>query len=347
MRSPLQLERFRTYLLEWYAAYRRDLPWRRTTDPYAILVSEIMLQQTRVAAVIPYYEKFLHRFPDYQTLAEAPESDLLASWAGLGYYYRARNLHKAARAMRDAGSFPASHEEIKLLPGIGDYTAAAVASIGFGLPYAVVDGNVFRVLSRVHNDAMNIASSAGRKHFAALAGELLDRERPGAFNQAMMELGATICVPKNPQCLVCPVAELCGARQNGTQNVLPVKIVRHKSIDETRVVFWIERNDRLLVWQRPADSRLMPGFWELPERLQLPDVAVSRKLGSFRHGITFHNYQFEVWEADAPLDLRTCRWVSRDELVALPVSTILRKASRLVLKQRQNAGTVLAVAASA
>ncbi len=347
MRSPLELERFRAYLLEWYASHRRDLPWRRTADPYAIWISEIMLQQTRVAAVIPYYENFLRRFPDYDTLAEAPESDLLGHWAGLGYYYRARNLQKAAKAMRDAGSFPASYDQIRLLAGVGDYTAAAVASIGFGLPHAVLDGNVFRVLSRVHNDAVNIASTAGRKHFAALAGELLDREHPGAFNQAVMELGATICLPKNPQCLVCPVAELCEARQRGTQNALPVKIAARKMVEEKRVLFWIERNKELLVWQRPPDSRLMPGFWELPERLQLPDVSAGRKFGSFRHGITFHNYQFEVWEADAPLDLRTCRWVSRDEFAALPVSTILRKASRLVLNQRQKAGTVLAASASA
>jgi len=347
MPSNVDAGHFRSDLLNWYAVHRRDLPWRRSSDPYAIWISEIMLQQTRVAAVIPYYEKFLRRFPDYQALAEAPEVDLLAHWAGLGYYYRARNMQKAAQAMRDNGSFPASHEHIRLLSGVGDYTAAAVASIGFNLPHAVLDGNVFRVLSRVYNDATNIASGAGRKHFSALADKLLDREQPGSFNQAMMELGATVCLPRNPQCLVCPVSSLCAARQHGTQNSLPVKAARQKSVTEERMLFWIEREGELLVWQRAAGSRLMPGFWELPEPMQLPDAVVSRKLGSFRHGITFHDYRFEVWEAEAPAALDGCRWILSDELAALPVSTILKKARRVVAQYRKDAGTVLTAAASA
>lgn len=347
MRSLTEIECFRHYLLKWYDIHQRDLPWRRTGDPYAIWISEIMLQQTRVAAVIPYYENFLKRFPDYKTLAEAPESDLLAQWAGLGYYYRARNLQKAAQAMRDSGSFPATHDEIRLLPGVGDYTAAAVASIGFGLPHAALDGNVLRVLSRVNNDAVNIASGAGRKHFAVLCNELLDRDRPGAFNQAMMELGATICLPRNPQCLICPVAAVCRAQQMGTQHALPVKIVSKKSVEEKRVVFWVERDHRLLVWQRPAESRLMPGFWELPEATQLPDVIAGRTLGSFRHGITFHNYYFDVCHADAPEDLRMCQWIASSELATFPVSTILRKARRTVAQYQRNAGTMVTAAASA
>ncbi len=341
-----QIERFRSDLLRWFAEHRRDLPWRRTRDPYAIWISEVMLQQTRVAAVIPYYEKFLRRFPDYHALAEAPEGDLLAHWAGLGYYYRARNMQKAARAMREGGSFPARHEEIRLLPGVGDYTAAAVASIGFGLPHAVVDGNVFRALSRVHNDATNIASGAGRKHFSFLAERLLDRAQPGEFNQALMELGATLCLPKNPQCLICPVSALCGARKNGTQNDLPVKLIRQKSVQEKRALFWIEREDKLLVWQRSPDSRLMPGFWELPECTQLADIAADKLLGSFRHGITFHDYRFEVMEARPPASVGTCRWVSFNKLRSLPVSTILKKARRVVAQYRKHAETVLAAAAS-
>lgn len=339
--------RFRSALLAWYAVHRRDLPWRGTRDPYAVWISEIMLQQTRVAAVIPYYERFLRRFPDYLSLAEAAEPELLAHWAGLGYYYRARNLQKAARAMRDAGSFPASYREIRLLPGVGDYTASALASICFGLPHAVLDGNVFRVLSRVYNSAVDIASNTGKKHFSALADALLDRKQPGTFNQAMMELGATVCLPKNPQCLLCPVTALCGARQSGTPNELPVKIVNQKSVEETRVLFWIEHQDHLLLWQRAPDSRLMPGFWELPEATQLPEACAHRKIGSFRHGITFHNYRFEVCQATAPDDMRACQWVAMNRLASLPISTVLKKAIRVVARQRQEAGTVVAAGASA
>ena len=325
---------FRANLLDWFRRHQRDLPWRRTRDPYAIWISEIMLQQTRVAAVIPYYERFLLRFPGFEVLAEAPESDLLACWAGLGYYYRARNLQRAARVMRKGSAFPSSYEGIRRLPGVGDYTAAAVASIAFELPHAVLDGNVFRVLSRVCDDPTNIASSTGRKHFARLADEMLDRTNPGTFNQAMMELGARICLPGNPQCLLCPVEQLCRARASGRQNELPVKMIARRSIEEHRTVFWIERDGSVLVWQREANSRLMPGFWELPEREQLPAVEAGGKLGAFRHGITFHSYRFDVVEASAPEDAGACEWVALEALARLPVSTILKKAKRVVDKHR-------------
>ncbi len=304
-----EIERFRGELLDWFRRHRRDLPWRRTPDPYAIWISEIMLQQTRVATVLPYYERFLQRFPDFESLADAPESDLLAHWAGLGYYYRARNLQKAARLMRERGRFPATFEEIRELPGVGDYTAAAVASISFGLPHAVVDGNVLRVLSRVLDDGTDIASSTGRRYFSGLADALLERDDPGAFNQAIMELGATICLPKKPQCLVCPVSELCRALQKGRENELPVKLKPEKSVDEERRVFWIERDGELLVWQRPAASRLMPGFWELPEQGQLEGISEKRRLGSFRHTITFHRYRFEVAEAVVETSADGLQWM--------------------------------------
>lgn len=330
MLQDFEIEQFRANLLAWYGRQRRDLPWRRTRDPYAIWMSEIMLQQTRVAAVIPYYERFLARFPDFVALADAPEQDVLAHWAGLGYYYRARNLQKAARAMRERGRFPATYSSIRELPGIGDYTAAAIASIAFGLPYAVVDGNVFRVLSRVCDDFTNIASGSGRKHFARIASAVLDESQPGEFNQAMMELGATICLPKDPKCLLCPVPPLCGARGHGHQNELPVKIVEQKSVEEHRTVFWIECDGAILLWQRAPDSRLMPGFWELPERDQLNEVDVTRRLGSFRHTITFHRYRFDVFAANAPARLGNCQWVRQSQIPGLPVSTIVRKARRVV-----------------
>jgi A/G-specific adenine glycosylase len=321
---------FRSALLAWYQRHRRDLPWRRTSDPYAIWISEIMLQQTRVAAVIPFYERFLKRFPDFRGLAAASESDLLAHWAGLGYYYRARNLQEAAQRMCEQGCFPSNYEGIREMPGVGDYTSAAIASIGFNLPFAAVDGNVLRVLSRVLADATDIASGTGRRHFAAYADELLAREQPGAFNQAMMELGATICLPRNPQCLLCPVAELCRARRARQQNQYPVKLGRAKSVQEERVLFWIERDGQILLWQRPADSRLMPGFWELPELSQLPDVKPGDVLGEFRHSITFHNYRFSICQAEAPLEIGSCCWVDLHSLASLPVSTVFRKAQRTV-----------------
>jgi len=330
MLSADEIREFRRDLLAWFARHRRDLPWRRTRDPYAIWISEIMLQQTRVATVIPYYERFVARFPTFAALADAPEQELLASWAGLGYYYRARNLQKAARRMAATGKFPATYEQIRELPGIGEYTAAAVASIAFDLPHAVVDGNVFRVLSRVFADNTDIASGAGRTHFAALANAMLDREQPGAFNQAVMELGATVCLPKKPQCLVCPLAVTCRARAEGQQTDFPVKLGDQKSVEETCVLFWIVRDDKLLVWQRPPEARLMPGFWELPERAELPQVEVGRRLGSFRHGITFHNYRFEIHEAEAPQDPGLCQWVRMEDLAALPLSTILKKARRVL-----------------
>lgn len=285
-----------------------------------------MLQQTRVAAVIPYYERFLQKFPDFQTLAAAAEQELLAYWAGLGYYYRARHMQKAAQKIAERGAFPSSYDEIRVLPGIGEYTAAAVASIGFNLPHAVVDGNVYRVLSRIFNDSTNIASSRARKHFTLLAETVLDHQQPGNYNQALMELGATVCLPKKPQCLLCPVASVCQARAQGTQDTLPIKIKPQKSVGEDRTLFLVERGDNILLWQRPANSRLMPGFWELPERTHLPEAVSGPLIGSFRHGITFHDYRFELREATVNGDIGDCRWVAKTELSSLPLSTIVRKA---------------------
>ncbi len=330
MFSRQEIRDFRRNLLDWFDRQQRDLPWRRTADPYAIWISEIMLQQTRVAAVIPFYERFLARFPTLSALALAPEEDVLAQWAGLGYYYRARNLHRAAKQIHGNGAFPNRHDAIRELPGVGDYTAAAVASIAFNLPHAAVDGNVLRVLSRSHADQTDIATPSGRLHFTRAADDLLDRERPGVFNQAMMELGATICLPTQPQCLLCPVAGLCRARSTGQQHAFPISSKQAKSVRESRTVYWIECDGRLLLWQRPAQSRLMPGFWELPERDHLPNVDVLGELGAFRHGITFHDYRFTVVEAAPPPVIAGCRWVALNTLDDLPASTILKKARQIV-----------------
>ncbi len=343
MLEAAQKAEFQVALLNWFHAYKRDLPWRRTSDPYAIWISEIMLQQTRVAAVIPYYERFLDRFPDFRTLAQASDADLLAHWAGLGYYSRARNLQRAAQRMCESGRFPVSYEEIRSLPGVGNYTSAAVASIALNLPFAAVDGNVSRVLSRVLADSADIGTGRGRKHFAAAARELLDLEQPGVFNQAMMELGATMCLPRNPRCLLCPVAQLCRGRQLGKQNEFPVKVRQINRVPKERVLFWIEREGQILLWQRPPGSSLMPGFWELPERTQIPEAVPGRRLGVFRHSITLHNYRFQVYEAKWPAELGPCRRVPLESIFTVPVSTVFRKAHRLTTcgsRQAAAAGSI-------
>jgi A/G-specific adenine glycosylase len=330
--------------LSWYGSVGRDLPWRRTRDPYAIWISEVMLQQTRVAAAIGYYERFIERFPNVQTLADAPETDLLKQWAGLGYYYRARNLQKAARQIAAAGVFPSTFEGLLQLSGVGNYTAAAIASFAFELPHAVLDGNVYRVLSRVLADDTNIASTRARAHFSTVAEHLLDRTDPATYNQAIMELGATVCLPKRPQCLLCPASAVCRARAANTQEQFPVKSKTGKNAPESRTLFWIEQTGRVLAWQRPPHSRLMPGFWELPEVDQLPGAVPGDVLGAFRHGITVHDYRFQVFSASVPADLGTCQWLDLAAADAGPISTVFRKALKVV-RMTRNPGYSVHVAA--
>src|SRR6201988_312658 len=217
--------RFRKNLLAWFAKFRRDLPWRRSKDPYRIWLSEIMLQQTRVTAVIPYYEKLLARFPDIQSLAEAPEEEVLRLWSGLGYYSRARNLQKAAQQIvaRHDSKFPDRLEEVLALPGIGNYTAAAILSIAYGKKLAVLDGNVARVLARLGAIRGDLRSGKRWQQLQKTADSLLARRAPGDWNQAMMELGATLCTPRSPQCLLCPVSDFCQARKHGLAGVIPGK----------------------------------------------------------------------------------------------------------------------------
>lgn len=313
-------------LVAWYRAAHRDLPWRRTRDPWRILVAEIMLQQTRVQAVLPYYERFLARFPTPAALAEAPPPEVLAHWAGLGYYGRARNLQKAARRIAEAGAFPSDFDSIRALPGVGDYTAAAVASIAFGLPYPVVDGNVLRVVARITNDPADIAAASTRRRFAAVAGSWLDVSDPETFNQALMELGATVCLPREPNCLLCPVAAHCAARAAGTQEELPVKLRRARAERLEHTLLRIERHGALLMWQQSDPAQRMYGFWELPYREQLPAARPGKLLGEFRHTITHHHYRFRVMTATVREAPAGFRWLTPEERQVLPVSTIARKA---------------------
>jgi A/G-specific adenine glycosylase len=313
-------------LLAWYRGGHRDLPWRRTRDPYAIWISEIMLQQTRVQTALPYYERFRARFPNVEALAQAPEQDVLACWSGLGYYSRARNMHKAARQIAAAGSFPAGFDTIRALPGVGDYTAAAIASIAFGQPCAVLDGNVMRVVARVENDGSDIASLRTRRRFRAAAQRLLDPQSPGEFNQAIMELGATICLPRDPRCQLCPIAAACKARQAGVQAQLPVKRRGVEPRCISGAVAVVRRSGKVLLRQRPGAASRMGGFWELPAPDQLPEFQPAETLGRIRHSITHHRYELLVVSGALRRAPRGCRWFSMEELSRIPVSTIARKA---------------------
>jgi A/G-specific adenine glycosylase len=314
-------------LLRWYDAGHRDLPWRRTQDPYRIWVSEIMLQQTRSEAVIPYYERFLQRFPDAATLARASESDVLACWSGLGYYSRARNLHKAARLVADG--FPSTHDALLDLPGVGDYTAAAVASIAFGLPHAVLDGNVMRVIARVTNDASDIGAGRTRTRFQQIAQQWLDRQRAGAFNQALMELGAMVCLPRTPRCGICPLKADCLARREGRAAELPVKLRKTAPVKMEEALVIVERRGRVLMRQRTADSKRLASFWELPLLHQLPSLRDAQMVGDFRHTITHHHYLITVHTGSVTRALPPLRWIPIADLHSLPLSTASKKALKL------------------
>jgi A/G-specific adenine glycosylase len=277
----LGVQAVRRRLLAWFDAHRRDLPWRRTRDPYRILVSEIMLQQTRVQTVVPYYQRFVKQFPTARDLAGAPESGVLRAWAGLGYYARARRLRQAATIIAGQG-FPGDLAWVRALPGVGPYTAAAVLSIAFGQPLAAVDGNVRRVLSRL------LASPAGQ----AQADALLDARRPGDFNQALMELGATVCLPHDPDCPRCPLKSFCRARRDGSVLRFPVKESQRPTETVKLRLALVRRGTRVLL-EPPTGRGLWPDFWNLPLAARLP-LREPRWLTAFGHAVTFRRIQVEV-----------------------------------------------------
>jgi A/G-specific adenine glycosylase len=325
--NPLDARAIRAALTRWYRRNHRDLPWRRTRDPYAIWVSEIMLQQTRVAAVIPYYQRFMTAFPNAAALAAAPEEQVLAMWSGLGYYSRARNMQKAATRVVQNGVFPPDFDSIRALPGIGDYTAAAISSIAFGLPHAAVDGNVRRVIVRLLNDdAADVQGAASR---------LLDRRDPGRWNQAVMEFGATICAPRDPGCDQCPVARYCEAHKHGTQASLPSKRLKPKPEKLERTLLIFHHRGRILL----TPSSRVKGFWDLPEMIdgtQGAGIRAGLMLGWFRHTITHRHYKFVVCEGIAGEGLfnsarsqKQYRWVARRKLPEIALSTTAKKALRL------------------
>jgi A/G-specific adenine glycosylase len=287
-----------------------------------------MLQQTRVEAVTPYYRLFLERFPTVEALAAAPETDVLTAWSGLGYYSRARNLHRAAKQITAQG-LPAGYEDVLSLPGAGPYTAAAIASIALDLPHAAVDGNVMRAMSRLTNDAGEIASPATRRRFEGEAGLLLDPRRPGDFNQAMMELGATICLPRSPACGSCPVVKFCAARAAGTERALPVKLGKRQARDVPLDLAILERNARVFLIKRAATERRLADFWELPGKHLFPQLHGDR-VSEFRHQIVNDRFHVAVWQIQ-PGRLRAQRlpegeWVPIADLPRIPLTTVTRKA---------------------
>ena len=257
--------KFSGRIIQWYLLNKRDLPWRETKDPYAIWLSEVILQQTRVDQGLSYYHRFLTAFPKVKDLADAEEFEVMKLWQGLGYYSRARNLHSTAKSIveKHGGVFPNRYEDIIALKGIGPYTAAAIASFAFGLPFATVDGNVYRILSRIFGLEIPIDSTIGKKQFAQLGNELLDKTQPGLFNQAMMELGALICSPKNPQCDICPFKKDCKAKALDLIDVLPVKEKKVKV--KVRVFHYLVMSDeKSVVMKRRGAGDIWQGLFDFP-----------------------------------------------------------------------------------
>ncbi|MGC2162402.1 MAG: A/G-specific adenine glycosylase [Silvibacterium sp.] len=325
-------QEFRRRLLGWFDENARDLPWRRSSDPYAIWVSEIMLQQTRVAAVLEHYARFMLRFPALHDLAAAAEDEVLAQWSGLGYYRRARMLHKAARFVAEQleGRLPVTAVGLRALPGVGEYTCAAIASIGFGEAVACVDGNVERVVRRLCGwDEGRGTAAKVRVEAARLLDGNCGGERPGDFNQAMMELGAVVCLPRGPLCLQCPVQELC--RTKGEHSVAG----RKKMHSKEQAYALLRRSPgtpaaEVLLEQRKADASLMAGMWELPA-IDAGLAAEEKKALTLRHSITDTNYYVTIYELDAteqrrlPKRKAVRKWFAVDALHTLPLTGLARK----------------------
>lgn len=356
---------FSKHLLDWYRLYKRDLPWRRSRNPYYIWVSEIMLQQTRVDTVIPYFHRFIDKFPTVEALADAPEEEVLKAWEGLGYYSRARNLQTAVRKVKEVynGIVPSSKEEISSLKGVGPYTAGAILSIAYDLPEPAVDGNVMRVLSRYFLIEEDIMKNSTRVSMEKLIYQLIPEGAAADFNQALMELGALVCTPKSPHCLTCPVMEHCAGRIAGMEEALPIKKKAKPPRPENRVVAFImgsgEQTGKFLIRQRAAEG-LLARMWELPHALSPEPGYVLRKDDVFNMNLLSncfysetgldvqpqdwymqvdHVFSHIIWN----MDVFTCklssdskqslpeayRWVDLNDLVHYPLPNVFNR----ILKQ--------------
>jgi A/G-specific adenine glycosylase len=341
-------------LLDWYGKQRRSLPWRATRDPYCIWVSEVMLQQTQVATVIGFYERWLRRFPDVAALASAETEDILRAWEGLGYYSRARNLQRAARELvaRHGGRLPASVEALLALPGIGRYSAGAIASIAFGADEPAIDGNIVRVLTRLFALPGDPKRAPLSGRLWALARELLPPGRAGDFNQALMELGATICTPRAPRCASCPVERQCAARLADRALDYPESAPRPAPTLERRAVAWVQRSGRVLAVRAPANAARWAGMWQFPDvqlgERQAPRAALAKSLEhgtglcvkvgerrlELRHQVTRFRIELEVFDCAAsagrarPLAYDEVRWLREGELGTVPMPAAHRKIAR-------------------
>jgi A/G-specific adenine glycosylase len=323
--SQKNARNFRRALLRWYGQHGRDLPWRETRDPYAILVSEFMLQQTQVASVVPYYENWLGRFPNFASLAQSSENDVLHAWQGLGYYARARNLHAAAKiiATKLRGQCPQGVDELRSLPGIGRYTANAIATFAFNQPVPVVDANIARLLARLFNIRVPIDSAAGRDSVWNFASQLIDQSEAGVFNSALMDLGATICVPRAPKCGICPVKKFCQAKNPG---MLPIKKARPrlKRLRETHA--FVVRQNKILLEQSAPRWR---GMWILP-LISAPKGkrAIHKSIFPF----TNHRVTLRIL-AQSPPKIDRCRqrWMDIHSLDSIPIPSPHRRAIADVL----------------
>ena len=313
---------FSQTLIDWYARNGRDLPWRNTTDPYRIWISEIILQQTRVAQGYDYFQRFMQRFPSVEHLAAASLDAVMQQWEGLGYYSRARNLHAAAQEIVRQGGFPTDYAGVRALKGVGDYTAAAICSFAYGLPTAVVDGNVYRVLARYFGIPTPIDTTQGKKQFAALADELIDAHRPAAYNQAIMDFGAVQCTPRSPRCLLCPLADSCAALAEGTIDTLPVKSKKTAVTHRWFVYLIFQTDDALWVHRRPTGD-IWAGLYEPPllefsAPADLAEVAQHPALLPFGSSLTYrpvvlglrHVLTHRILHAD-------CYWVTGADSAAL------------------------------
>jgi len=318
-------------LLAWYGRHARRLPWRERVSPYRTWVSEVMLQQTQAATALRYFQRFLRRFPSLRSLARASEREVLALWAGLGYYARARNLLRAARRIaRGGGRIPEDSAELSKLPGIGPYTAAAIASIAFGKPCAVLDANVARVLTRFF--ALRTSGGEGPlpRRLWRLAQACLDRARPGEWNQALMELGALVCLPfpDQPLCGQCPLRAQCAARRLKLQGRLPARAARRKTTPLEWEALVIEDRGRVLLRKRPPTERLLPSHWGLPEPRDVPGARAGDALGEVRHSITRHSIRLSLRRASVPRGRLpgSARWFAKRRLREVLVSSLWRKA---------------------
>lgn len=369
--SPEWIQQVRQKLLEWFRAHRRPMPWRDAPNPYSVWLSEVMLQQTQVATVIPYFERFVARFPTIESLASAPLEEVLCYWEGLGYYARARHLHETAkRIVQAGGTFPHQVEKLRELPGIGAYTAGAIASIAFQQAVPVVDGNVTRVLARLLLLTGNLKRGAGHKTLWQVAQTLVDPVHPGDFNQALMELGSTVCTPMRPACEKCPLNTLCEAFLRGQPTALPEPIPAkpmHKVVDVSVIVL---QGDSVLLAKRP-DFGLWAGLWEFPRATQqkresieaiaqraLETVGVHAELkmllGKVRHAVTYsridlYGYLCEYIAVVSHSQSYVQReWVALDQLEAYPLSAPQRKLAKLLQERvrKPDLFTPMAVASS-